>query len=216
MSETDIKATVKEYAAAARRAVEAGFDGVEIHGANGYLIEQFLNPGVNQRTDAYGGTAGNRNRFALEVAEAVITAIGASRTGIRLSPNGSFNDVGPFKGQEEQYEHLVRGLDTLGVVYIHLVNHEALGSTPLPDALRQSIREAYGGTLILSGGYDGDRAEEDLKDGKGDLIAFGRPFIANPDLPERFRTGAELAEPDYDTFYTPGEKGYIDYPALDS
>lgn len=216
MTEDDIRKTVKEYARAARWSMEAGFDGVEIHGANGYLVEQFLNPNANQREDAYGGTPGNRNRFALEVAEAVVTAIGAPRTGIRLSPNGVFNDVGPFEGQQAQYEHLVRGLDTLEVAYIHLVNHEALGANPLPDALRDSIRAAYNGTLILSGGYEATRAEADLSSGHGDLIAFGRPFISNPDLAERIRQGNALADPDFSTFYTPGEVGYTDYPKAKS
>ena len=216
MTAEDIKKTVKEYAQAARWAVEAGFDGVEIHGANGYLVEQFLNPASNQREDAYGGTPGNRNRFALEVAEAVISAIGSTRTGIRLSPNGVFNDVGPFEGQQQQYENLVRGLDTLEVAYIHLVNHEALGANPLPEDLRDSIREAYNGTLILSGGYDAERASEDLENGRGDLIAFGRPFISNPDLTERIRKGAAFSDPDFSTFYTPGEQGYTDYPKMNS
>lgn len=216
MSASEIKTTVKEYAEAARRAIESGFDGVELHGANGYLIEQFLNPGSNNREDEYGGTPGSRNRFALEVATAVVSAIGAAKTGIRLSPNGAFNGLGPFEGQETQYEQLVRGLDTLEVAYIHLVDHEALGANPLPDAIRNRIRTIYGGTLILSGGYDATAASAHLEEGQGDLIAFGRPFIANPDLPKRIAEGAAWAEPDPSTFYTPGEAGYTDYPTLDS
>jgi N-ethylmaleimide reductase len=214
MNKRDIAVTVAEYAQAAKYAIEAGFDGVEIHGANGYLVEQFLNPGSNLREDDYGGSPGKRNRFALEVATAVVSAIGGERTGIRLSPNGVFNDVGPFDEQHEQFDRLVKDLDTLGLIYVHLVNHEALGANPLPEEIRRSIRTGFTRTLILSGGYDAERAERELKAGFGDLIAFGRPFISNPDLPQRVEKKAEWSEPDMSTFYTPGEKGYTDYPSL--
>lgn len=214
MTTEDIGQAIQEYVSGARNAIQAGFDGVELHGANGYLIEQFLHPSANQRGDEYGGSIQNRNRFCLEVVGAVSDAIGAHRTGIRLSPYGVFNDLGPHDEIHEQYAKLAEGLNEVGPVYVHLVDHSAMG-TPKPDEKTvQAIRQAYKGTLILSGGYDRTRAEEDLNSGRGDLIAFGRPFLANPDLPERIRTGAPLQQPDMDTLYTPGEKGYLDYPAL--
>ncbi|MBC2839005.1 alkene reductase [Robiginitalea sp. SC105] len=214
MTGEDIRNTIAEYVQASEWAVEAGFDGVELHAANGYLIEQFLNPGSNQRTDAYGGSPANRNRFALEVAEAVCSAIGGDRTGIRLSPNGVFNDLSGFDGQHEQFDVLAWNMDTLGLTYLHLVNHEAMGAAPLPDEIRRSIRDRFTGTLILSGGYDAEKAERHLSAGFGNLVAFGRPFIANPDLVARMKHGEPLNDPDFDTFYTPGAKGYTDYPKL--
>lgn len=214
MTEEDIERTVSEFTQAATSAIQAGFDGVELHAANGYLLEEFLNPGANLRTDAYGGNPANRNRFVLRVAEAVTQAIGAGRTGIRLSPNGTFNDLEGFDGQHEQYDMLASGLGVLGIRYIHLVNHESMGATPLPDEIRRSIREAFPGTLILSGGYDAETAERHLQARFGDLIAFGRPFLANPDLVVRMREEGPLNEPHYETFYTPGAEGYTDYPTL--
>lgn len=216
MTPEDIRKAIGEYAQAARYAITAGFDGVEIHGANGYLINQFLDPDSNRRNDAYGREATGRNRFALEVAAAVIAAIGAERVGIRLSPYGLFNDMsGAYTGIAEQYTELAAGLGRLGLTYLHLVDHSSMGAPkPDPNTIQAMSREfrAAGGQIILSGGYDRDRAEADLQSGAADLIAFGRPFIANPDLVERFRTGEPLATPDMSTFYTPGPKGYIDYP----
>jgi N-ethylmaleimide reductase len=214
MTLADIEQAKAELVQAARNAIAAGLDGVELHGANGYLIDQFLQPASNQRTDAYGGSAENRNRFALEVAHAVVDAIGADKVGIRLSPGGAFNDVTPFEGQEEQYLALVRGLSDIGLVYLHLVDHSAMGAPPPPAGLRNQLRDAFAGTFILSGGYDGARAEADLAENHGDLVAFGRPFLANPDLVERIQKGAELNAPNFDLFYTPGPEGYTDYPTL--
>jgi N-ethylmaleimide reductase len=212
MTEADLRKAVEEFAQGARNAREAGLDGVELHSANGYLLEQFLNPGSNRRTDAYGGSVENRCRFVLEVATAVAKAIGKDRVGIRLSPYGVFNDMATFPETEEQYVHLAKGLGRIGLVYLHVVDHSAMGAPKPAEATITKMRGAFGGTIVLSGGYDGERAERDLAAGRGDLIAFGRPFIANPDLPERLRTGAPLAAPDMNTFYTPGEKGYSDYP----
>jgi N-ethylmaleimide reductase len=214
MTAQDIEKAVGEFASAARNAVKAGFDGVELHGANGYLIEQFLNANVNKRTDGYGGSAAGRNRFALEVARAAAAAIGKEKVGIRLSPYGAFNGTGAFDGVDAQHEALARELGAIGLAYVHLVDHSSMGAPKVPDEMRAAIRRAFPGTLILSGGYDKERAEADLGAGKGDLIAFGRPFLANPDLPERLRRGASLNAPDMGTFYTPGAKGYTDYPAL--
>ena len=218
MSTDEVEAAVAEFGTAARLARIAGFDGVEVHGANGYLVEQFLNPGSNQRTDRYGGSAENRARFALEAVEAVAAEIGMERTGIRLSPHGVFGDMAPYDGVADAYTDLAQKLSALGVGYVHLVDHSAMGAPDVPQDTVGRIREAYDGTLILSGGYDAQRAEADLASGKADLVAFGRPFIANPDLVTRMAEGAPLATPDPDTFYAPGPDGfadgYTDYPTL--
>jgi len=214
MTEADVRKAVEEFASGARNAREAGLDGVELHSANGYLLEQFLNPGSNRRTDGYGGSIENRCRFVLEVAAATAKAIGKERVGIRLSPYGVFNDIAPFPEVEPQYEYLAQRLGALGLVYLHVVDHSAMGAPKPAASTVEKMRAAFGGTIVLSGGYDRERADRDLAAGRGHLVAFGRPFIANPDLPERLRTGAALAEPDMSTFYTPGEKGYTDYPAM--
>ena len=215
MSGEDIRATVEEYAQAARSAFIVGFDGIELHGANGYLIEQFIRPNTNLRADGYGGGIENRARFMLEVVEAVTEAIGSERTGIRLSPFGVFNDMPLYDAMEKEYAYLARELDKTGLAYIHLVDHSSMGAPVVPDSIKETFRREFKGTLILSGGYDAERAESDLEAGKCDLIAVGRPFIANPDLPERWKTGASLNEPDMSTAYSPGPKGYIDYPMLE-
>jgi N-ethylmaleimide reductase len=212
MTEADIVRAVAEYAQSARLAIEAGFDGVELHAANGYLIEQFLNANVNTRTDAWGGSAEARNRFALEVARAVVRAVGAHRVGVRVSPYGAFNDTGPFDGVEPQYLALARMLGELHVAYLHLVDHSSMGAPEVPAGFKAALRQSFKGLFIASGGFDRDRAEAALQRGEADLVAFGRPFISNPDLVARMRIGAPLAAPDFGTFYTPGEKGYIDYP----
>jgi N-ethylmaleimide reductase len=214
MSASDIQQAIQEFAQGARNAVAAGFDGIELHAANGYLLEQFLNPGSNHRSDGYGGSIENRSRFVLEVAAAASAAIGKERVGIRLSPHGVFNDIAPFPETEEAYSYLAGKLRELGLVYLHLVDHSAMGAPAVAASTVEKIRDAFPGTLILSGGYDRDRAEADLAAGRGQLIAFGRPFISNPDLPARLQSGAALAAPDMATFYTPGEQGYIDYPVL--
>jgi N-ethylmaleimide reductase len=214
MAEADIAKAVAEHVTAAKNAVAAGFDGVEIHGANGYLVEQFLNANVNTRADGYGGSAENRNRFALEVVRAVADAIGKNKVGIRLSPHGAFNATGSFDGVDAQYLALAKELSKLGIAYIHLVDHSSMGAPPVPAELKRGIREAFAGAFVLSGGYDAARAEADLTEKRGDLVAFGRPFLANPDLVARFAKGAPLNDVDMATFYTPGPKGYTDYPAL--
>ena len=214
MSEADIKAAVGEFAQAARNAVAAGFDGIELHGANGYLLEQFIRPNSNQRTDGYGGTIENRARFVLEVADAVIAAIGKDKVGIRLSPFGVFNDMPPYPAMEADYTYLAHQLNARGLVYVHLVDHSPMGAPPVPESMKTTFRSVFKNTLILSGGYDAVRAERDLAEGKCDLIAVGRPFLANPDLVARWKTGAAENAPDFGTFYTPGPKGYTDYPAL--
>ena len=216
MTEADIKHAVGEYVNAARLALEAGFDGVELHAANGYLLEQFLNANVNKRTDAYGGSAENRNRFVLEVARAVVAAIGAARVGIRVSPFGAFNETGAFDGVEAQYLALARDLGALPLAYLHLVDHSSMGAPAVPAAFKAQLRTAFGGSFIASGGFfDRDSAEKVLREGHGDLVAFGRAWLANPDLIERLKAGTKLNDPDPSTFYTPGAKGYTDYPRAD-
>jgi N-ethylmaleimide reductase len=218
LSTDEVKATILEYIQAAKNAVEAGFDGVELHGANGYLIEQFLHPSANQRTDEYGGSDENRARFLLEIARGTIDAIGGDKVGVRLSPYGVAGDLAHHDGIESFYNYLAEQLHAAGLVYLHLVDHAGMGAPAVPPSVVAGIRDRFNGTLILSGGYDAARAEAALESGLGDLIAFGRPFIANPDLVERLEAGAELAQPDYTTLYAPGpngfEQGFIDYPAL--
>ena len=214
MNEADLKDAIAEYAETAKNAIEAGFDGVELHAANGYLLEQFIHPKTNQRTDHYGGSLENRLRFVRNVAEATIAAVGADRIGIRVSPYGAFNEMGAFDGVDETHVALAELSKELGLVYMHIVDHEAMGAPAVPNEIKRKIQDAFGGTIILSGGYDAESAEKDLQAGKGDLVAFGRPYIANPDLVIRMKEEAPLADPDQNTFYTPGAEGYIDYPVL--
>ncbi len=212
MTAEDIEAAIEEYVMASKNAIEAGIDGVELHGANGYLIDQFLHPTTNQRTDEWGGSPENRNRFAVEVAKRTAAAIGGDKVGIRVSPNGAFNGLAPFEGTKEQYAALAASLKEVGIVYIHIVDHSSMGAPEVGDEIKGAIQEAFGGTIIVSGGLTKDSAEEALQQGKGELAAFGKPFISNPDLVTRMKEGIELAEFDQNTFYTPGEKGYTDYP----
>jgi len=215
MTEADITQAVAEYANAAKLAIKAGFDSIELHAANGYLMEQFLNANVNKRTDGYGGSADARNRFALEVAQACVSAIGADKVGIRISPHGVFNGTGAFDGVEEQFLALTKAVSAMGLVYLHLLDHSAMGAPPVPAELKTKLRAVFAQTFISAGGFDAQSAEKALQAKEADLIAFGRPFISNPDLVARLKSGAALAAPDMSTFYTPGEKGYTDYPAMD-
>ncbi len=214
MNERDIAHAVSEYAESARLAIAAGFDGIELHAANGYLIEQFLNPNVNLRTDAYGGSVEGRNRFAIEVARAAAQAIGAEKVGIRLSPYGVFNGTGPFPDVDAQYLALATGLSALGLLYLHVLDHSAMGAPPVPEELKAKLRASFAGPFILAGGFDRNTAESALAEGRADLIAFARPFLANPDLVHRMKLDAPMNALDMSTFYTPGPKGYTDYPAL--
>lgn len=217
----EIPGIVDDYRRAALAAVnDAGFDGVEIHGANGYLIDQFLKTGSNQRTDAYGGSIENRARFLLEVTQAVAGAIGGSRTGIRLSPVTPANDAGD-EDPTALFHHVVRGLAPLGLAYLHLIEGSTGGPRELPDrpfdyaALKAAYRAAGGqAAWMVNNGYDKALAEQALAQG-ADLVAFGRPYISNPDLVRRLRENAPLAKPDRATFYGGGAAGYTDYPTLD-
>jgi N-ethylmaleimide reductase len=214
MSLADIAAAVAEYAQAGRNAIAAGFDGVELHGANGYLLEQFIRPTSNIRTDGYGGSIENRARFVVESVAAVIAAIGKERVGIRLSPFGVFNDMPLYDAMESDYAYLAGQLQAQGLAYIHLVDHSSMGAPVVPASMKDTFRRVFTNTLILSGGYDAARAEADLAAGRADLIAVGKPFLANPDLVTRWQGGHELNAPDMATFYTPGEKGYTDYATI--
>lgn len=215
MTIEEVRLTVQEFIDAAKNAVEAGFDGVEIHGANGYVIEQFINPNTNKREDEYGGSTENRTRFLVEIAEGIVAAIGKDKVGIRVSPYGVFNEMAPYDSIDADYTHISAEMKRLDIAYMHVVDHEAMGAPAVSPETKQAIRDTFGGTVILSGGYeDAKRANENLDAGLGHLVAYGRPFLANPDLVTRLKQGAELNAPDYDTFYTPGEKGYTDYPTL--
>lgn len=212
MSEADIRQTIIEYARSSVLAIEAGFDGVELHGANGYLIDQFLNTASNQRKDSWGGSIENRIRFALEVTKQAVSKIGADKVGIRLSPYGAFNDMQTDPAIEDTFERLAVELSSIGLVYVHLVDHSSMGAPEVKPSVKQKIRGKFKGTVILSGGYDRDRAESDLAEKKADLIAFGRPFISNPRLVTKLKNRSALVPADQATFYAPGEKGYTDYP----
>ncbi|PJZ47008.1 alkene reductase [Leptospira brenneri] len=211
MSKAELKSTLEEFVTASKNAIQAGFDGVELHAANGYLLEQFLHPSSNQRTDEYGGSIENRIRYIVEVATAVSQAIGKEKTAIRLSPYGAFNDLFPFPETHDEYTLLAEKLNQIGIVYIHLVDHSSMGAPTVEPETVGNIRKAFKGTLILSGGYDVERAEKDLSSGLADLVAYGKPFLANPDLVTRFQKNITLASFDQTTLYTPGEKGYTDY-----
>jgi N-ethylmaleimide reductase len=215
-----IRAIVADYAQAAANAIAAGMDGVEIHAANGYLIDQFINTNSNHRTDTYGGSIENRARLLLEVVDAVTQAVGAERTGARLTPMGRFMGMGdatPF----DTFAAIAEALNLRKIAYLHVVEPAILGiekdveSNPLWDGIMALIRALFKGPLILAGGYGRASAETALENGRGDLIAFGKLFIANPDLPRRLLLDTALNEADPATFFGGAAKGYIDYPPLE-
>ena len=217
MTADDLALTKAEFVTAAKNAIEAGFDGVELHGANGYLLEQFLSPVSNVRTDAYGGSIENRCRFVLEVVAAVAEAIGKDKTAIRLSPYGVASDMPHYPEIDATYDYLSKQLNTIGISYVHIVDHSAMGAPPVPAEMKKTIRNNFANTVILAGGYDQEKAEADLEKGLGDLVAFGRPHISNPDLADRFKNNHPLsADLKMDLFYTADEKGYTDYPFYNS
>jgi N-ethylmaleimide reductase len=212
-SATELTNTKNEYIQAARNAIEAGFDGIELHGANGYLLEQFLSPHSNVRTDNYGGSVENRSRFVLEVAKAASEAVGKDKVGIRLSPFGIVNDMPDYKEVTATYTYLAEELNKIGIAYIHIVDHSSGGAPEVPLSIKQTIRQKFKNTLILSGGYSLTKAEEDLSSDFADLIAFGKPFISNPDLIDRLQKNLPLnIKLDASTLYSADAKGYTDYP----
>jgi len=214
LAKSELPGIAADYANAARRAIAAGFDGVEIHGANGYLVDQFIRDGSNQRDDEYGGSIANRWRFPLEIVRAVIDAVGSERTAIRVSPVGAYNgmsDSDPIA----TFRYGAERLSELGIGYLHVYEQLADASAAdAPPRVLPHLRKAFRGPIVLNGGRDLASGNAALAEGEADAIAFAQKFLANPDLPERLRTNAPLEQPRYATFYTPGPEGYLDYPTL--
>ena len=207
-----IEEVLGQYQRAAENALWAGFDGVEIHAANGYLLDQFLRDSTNRRTDAYGGSLENRSRLLMEVTEAVTKIWGADRVGVRISPINNFNDISD-SDPNRTFTHVASALNQFGLAYLHVVEIDSENSGATYD--RAAVREAFDGVYIANGGYGADTASTALATRETDLVSFGSPFIANPDLPRRFAVGASLAQTDLDKVYGGGAAGYSDYPALD-
>ena len=211
MTRQDIASAVVSYARAAERAQQAGFDGVEIHAANGYLIDQFIRDGSNHRTDVYGGGVQNRLRFLLEVTEAVAQSVPANRVGVRLSPTSSYNDMRD-SDPAATFVQAAKALSRFGLAYLHTV--EQVGPGEPQSRVAPDMRRFFDGPMILNGGYDAVTGAAALRAGEADMIAYGRHFLANPDLVDRIRRGAAMNQPDVRTFYTEGSKGYTDYASL--
>jgi N-ethylmaleimide reductase len=209
----ELPGIVEDFRQAAANAIAAGFDGVEVHGANGYLLEQFLKDGANVRTDAYGGSIQNRARLLLEVTAAVAREIGADRTGVRISPASPANGIS-CSDPQPQYDYLTEQLSALDIAYLHVVEGATGGPRDAAAFDFDALRRRFKNTYLANNGYDLSLAQARLAGGQADLIAFGRPFISNPDLVERLQTGAPLAALSPDTLYGGGAAGYIDYPAL--
>jgi len=208
-----------EFGVAARNARVGGLDGVEIHAANGYLHDQFINGALNTRDDRYGGSTANRIRFTLEAVDAVVDAIGGDRTGIRLSPFGRYNEMPPFHDEAETYLTLAKELSLRKLAYVHISDQTTMGehgTIPVPTNYLKELRQTFGGTLILAGGYLRENGQAAIDANETDLIAIGKPFVANPDLVERLRNRLPLNKWDSTTFYTRGPKGYTDYPVYEN
>ncbi|WEK08295.1 MAG: alkene reductase [Candidatus Pseudomonas colombiensis] len=216
LSTAEVHRVTGDFASAARRALDAGFDGIELHGANGYLFEQFLNGALNTRQDTYGGSITNRQRFLLETLDALAAAIGSARVGVRLSPFGRLFDMHPYAEETDTWLSLASALNDRYLAYVHLSDQLTIGAEAIPEGFAVRFRQTYQGTLIAAGGFNRELAETVLEAGDLDLIAFGRPFISNPDLVERMQNGWPIAEGDRATFYGVNgspTKGYTDYPA---
>lgn len=220
LRDDEIPDLVAEYRHAARCAMDAGFDGVEVHAANNYLLEQFLRDSVNDRAGPYGGSIANRTRLVTEVMQAVSQEAGAGRTGIRLSPMTTFNDTARDSDPQALYSHLVERLAPLGLAYVHVIEGETGGPRHPEDAVRpfdyDALRARFPGCWMINNGYGREDAGQAIASGTADLVAFGRPFISNPDLVRRLRENAPLNPPQEDTFYGGGAEGYTDYPTLDA
>jgi N-ethylmaleimide reductase len=213
----EIPAIVEGFRAAAQRALAAGFDGVELHGANGYLLDQFLQDGSNKRTDSYGGSFENRARLLLDATRAVISVWGSNRVAVRLSPSSTFGEMAD-SDPHSLFQYVARQLDTLNLAYLHLIEPRWLaeeGSEEQTPVVTRELREHFSGVLITAGGFDGQSAKAIVEAGDADLIAFGRHFVANPDLPKRLRRNLPLNRYDRSTFYGGSEVGYTDYPFYD-
>lgn len=213
MTQADIDRVIKDFAYSAKRAVEAGFDGIEIHGGNGYLIDQFLRTNSNKRTDKYGGSRENRTRFLIEVVDAVIEAIGADKVGVRLAPFITFKDM-DCPDIVATILDASKELQARDIAYMHLSEADWDDAPVIPESFRIELREVFTNTIIVAGSYTPERADEMLNKGFADLVAFGRPFVANPDLVSRLKNDEELADLDGATLFGGNEKGYTDYPAL--
>ncbi|HEY5825833.1 MAG TPA: alkene reductase [Cyclobacteriaceae bacterium] len=202
---------IEAHVQAARNAMKAGFDGIELHGANGYLIEQFLNPNVNDRVDEFGGSVQARSRIVIELAKRISEAIGAEKVGVRFSPYSTLGDLKSYAQEEvhKTYAYLADQLNEIGITYIHIGV-----SAEIPVETLKEIRSAFKGTINLCNGLTPETAETELQHGFADLVAFGRSFLANPDLDKRIASGAPLNQPDYTSLYLPGPKGYTDYPFM--
>lgn len=207
----EVKQVVQDFAQAARNAVAAGFDGVELHGANGYLIEQFLNPFVNNRTDVYGGSVENRSRFLLEAIDACIEAIGAGKTAIRLTPYGGLHEMPHYDELEDTYAYLGQQLQQRGIAFIDIMDQQSRGSFALPEDFLNRFRQHYKGVIVLAGGMNKEKSEQFIKDGLADVAGFGEPFIANPDLVARLQNNWPLTPPDRSLHYGGAEYGYTSY-----
>ena len=208
----EIPGIIAQFRNAAQRAVEAGFDGVEVHAANGYLLDQFLRDRTNRRTDTYGGSVENRARLLLEVTDAVADVWGADRVGVRISPVGTFNNMYDSE-PDVTFGHVAKELSRFGLAYLHVVEHSGTG-VAVQRFDKRRLRQLFGGTYLANGGYDRERANAVLAAGEADAVTFGSLFIANPDLPLRFALNASLNAPDPSTFYGGDERGYTDYPSL--
>ncbi|WP_394144608.1 alkene reductase [Vibrio atypicus] len=213
MTQVDIDRVVQDFAYAAKRAIDAGFDGVEIHGGNGYLIDQFLRTNSNHRTDNYGGSRANRIRFLLEIVDAVSKVIGADKVGVRLAPFITFKDMNCPDIVPTILE-ASKQLQSRNIAYLHLSEADWDDAPEIPESFRIALRECFSNTIVVAGGYTPERAEEVLNKGYADLVAFGRPFVSNPDLVSRLQSQLPLAELDGATLFGGGERGYIDYPAF--
>ncbi|WP_298292328.1 alkene reductase [Thiomonas sp.] len=211
----EIAGIIDDYARAARHALAAGADMLELHSANGYLLQQFLATNTNQRTDRYGGSLENRARIVLEALDAIVAVAGAGRVGVRISPHFNRHDIQDAQ-TEDIHVYLAREFDRRGIAYVHIAEPDWVGGQSLSMDLRRRLREAFGGRIIVCGNYTADSAAARIASGLADAVAFGRPFIANPDLVTRMRLGAALNKPDPSTFYGGGEAGYTDYPTLDA
>jgi N-ethylmaleimide reductase len=212
MTPEDIEDAIEEYVNAAQNSIRAGFDGVELHGANGYLIKQFLNPHSNTRTDQYGGSIENRSRFLLEVTQRVAATIGKDRVGLRISPFSEHNETFNYAEANATYLYVAQKLNILGIAYLHITDPATKGEA---HDLAKLIRSEFENTIILSGGFDAAKAEEALSKNDGDLVAFGRPFISNPDLVERIKNKLPFNQLKFDLFFSAGKEGYIDYPVFE-
>ena len=215
LSSSEIPAVVASFRDAARRAMDAGFDGVEVHGANGYLIDQFLRDSINDRTDEYGGPIGKRVRLLVEVMRIIVDAIGGERTGLRLSPVTPSNDAGLDSNPQALFEHAVAQLSPLRLAFVEVVEGQTAGARDFAPFDYAALRRRFSGAWMVNNGYDRQMAIDAVASGAADLVSFGRPFISNPDLVRRLRENAPLNAPDPTTFYGGGAKGYIDYPKLE-